>query len=390
MFLNRSPVVLVSVTKIKYEMILNQNTNQNSLLVNQLHSLYEYLVSILTKPVIMRLFHNRMNYDLRKSLTQLDFHNLDRLAMKLTYGLDEDDDLKHGLDYYLSALMDNSSKTACITNTTRQKLNSILLSSRTNDLPDYLFGLLTVGDQVVSVMKPKTHELGNKDVRNLMMIISNNQHSNMSEDLWIPICMPNFNSNGFLYCLVKTFDLSKYLLVDGKFHRPLPVNVVLLSTDKNNFFKMQEVAEGIIDQVVESDSYRNSLHDELVAREQLVTKPSMVHYVYKDKSKDQFVSSPLDLTDKFMLFKYVYYYTNLVNSKTTTIKSLTSDGVDKKLTYLKFDNYVGFMLSDQTYEFYCISTEGKLTTLINDVLGVVKWCKQRHKRLFNNNVRYSL
>lgn len=383
---NKNPLIFVSITKIKYEMIMDQNTNDNVILLNQLNVLYEYLVLILSVPTITRLFHNRMNYDLRKSLTPLDFKNMDDLCMKLTYGLS--DDYKQGLDHYLSALLDNSRQSCIITNSTRSKLNSFLLHLRLEDSLDVLFGLFAIEDRIVSMMKPKTHTLSNKDLKMLMLIISNNQHSNIKEDLWIPICMPNFNSNGFLYCFVRNFDLSKYLKVDGKFYDPLDVNVILISTNKNSFYNMQQAANKVIDLMIENEIFRNKLYEELTTRDKLVNVPAVEHYIFKDKRYNQFISSQLTLDNRNLLFKYIHHYTYLYNSKTTTIKSLTNNTGDKKLTYLKFNSSVGFMLSDENYEFYCISSQTKLSSLIQDTLGIIKWYRKYHKRIGNNVIEF--
>lgn len=97
--LNKSPLLLVAISQISYE-LMSSNTDSTSsnkedkesdsddiLLINQLNTLYKYLLAILSKPTIEKNFHNRMNYDLRKVLTPLDFQNLEALCMKLTYGL---------------------------------------------------------------------------------------------------------------------------------------------------------------------------------------------------------------------------------------------------------------------------------------------------------------
>lgn len=384
MILSKSPLILVSITKIPYEMALNQNTNENSILVNQLNVLYEYLLSILSKPVIGKLYHNRMNYDLRKSLTPLDFQNLDKLCLKLTYGLDTDP--YNGLNHYLSSLLDNSRLTMKITYTTRSRLNSILLLLREKN-DEYIFGFITYNEEIISLMKPKNHNLSYKDITNLLLLISNNQHQNVSEDLWIPVCLANFNSNGFLYCYVKPIDLSKYLAVDGNVVEPLNINIILLSTNKNNFYKMQEVCSKIIENLVETEKYRDTLYRELTDCHEFLKSP-LVHYIYKDKATNQFISSKVDI-DRNTLSKFIYYYTTLNTSKTTTIKSLTNDNQDKKLSYLNFGDCIGLMLSNKTYEFYCITFDSNLNGIIKDSLEVIRWCKRNTKRLFSGLVQYT-
>lgn len=402
--LNRNPIMLVSVSKIKYEMMLNQSTNDYNLISNQLHNLYNYLVSILSKPVISKHFNNRMNFDLRKVLTPVDFHNLDLLSTQLTYGLNESN-YKYGFEYYISELLNSSFQTLKLSNSIRVKLNAILLklkseinntenyedyaesskpSSGNNSSSidnDYLFGLLLKKNHLISLLKPRNYDLSFKDLNNLMVIISSSQPKTdkVAEELWLPICMPNFNSNGFLYIYVKTYKL---------------IDVILVSTNKNNFYKLQDKAQLIINKL-EMENFKK-IYQELNNSDLIISSMlprSIVHFIFKDKSKNQFVSGSSNAFLKFnrsLNLKWIYYYATLYNSKSNTIKSLINNKHDKKLTYLKFNHEVGFMLSDKRYEFYCISTESKLVNLIKYSLEIIRWCKQNHKRLFNNVTEYSL
>ncbi|CAI5755934.1 unnamed protein product [Candida verbasci] len=76
--LNKSPIYLITISKLSNE--------TESMLSGQLSTLYDYLLAILSKPAIDRHFQNRLNYDLRRVLNPLDFENLDKLCMDLTYG----------------------------------------------------------------------------------------------------------------------------------------------------------------------------------------------------------------------------------------------------------------------------------------------------------------
>ncbi|CAH6718895.1 putative vacuolar fusion protein Mon1p [[Candida] jaroonii] len=386
--LNRDPLILVSISKINYEMSMNQITNDYQQLKNQLHSLYNYLLCILSRPTITKSFQNRMNYDLRKMLTDVDFKNLDDMAMKLTYGLSGDSDNDDSFEFFLSQLV-NGFPTSKISYTIRSKLNSLLLHHRIDEI---LFGLLTSNlRRIITMIKPKVHNISNSDIDFLLRIIKNNNKNIKdieTEDLWIPICLPEFNSNGFVYVYVKTFDLAKILVIDGKYYEDSQlINIVLISTNKNNFFKVKEMANKIIENIIQLE-LKDKLYQEL-SNYTINLPPTINHFVYRDlKHKDLkqclISNNPKDCNS---IIKYVYYYSNLYNSKSSTIQSLTQESGNRKLSYIKYD-VITFSIIDDNYEFYAIGS-GELSDLISDGLKVVKWIKSNDKRFFGNVVKFN-
>lgn len=387
--LNRDPIILVSISKINYEMSMNQITNDYQQLKNQLHLLHNYLLSILSRPTIVKSFQNRMNYDLRKMLTDVDFKNLDDLAMKLTYGLSgEIGDNNESLEFFLSRLV-NGYPTSKISYTIRSKLNSLLLHHRIDEI---LFGLFTSNlDKIITMIKPKTHNISNSDIDLLLRIIKNNNNNIKdieTEDLWIPICLAEFNSNGFVYVYVKTFDLAKILVIDGKYYdNSQLINIVLISTNKNNFFKVKEMANKMIESIIQLE-LKDKLYQELL-NYRINLPPSINHFVFKDlkhKELQQCLISE-NPQDTNSIIKYVYYYSNLYNSKSSTIQSLTQELGNRKLSYIKYD-VIAFSIIDDNYEFYAIGS-GDLSDLISDGLKVIKWIKLNDKRFFGNVVKFN-
>ena len=79
MAVNKSPIILISISKLLFETVESVHL--------QLDTLYCYLIGILSKSVIDKHFNNRLNYDLRRILSPLDFENLDELCLNLTYGI---------------------------------------------------------------------------------------------------------------------------------------------------------------------------------------------------------------------------------------------------------------------------------------------------------------
>lgn len=395
-FLVRDPLVFVSITKIEYEMALDQNNNLRQLLVNQLEMLYNYLVSIISKPSLCKYYENRMNYDLRKVLTLLDYRNLDDLAMSSTFGFylnDTAPQLDLGFEYYISNLVDNGFPSFKLSHSIRSKLGNILANERINEL---LFGVLTYDLRyVLSVLKPKTHNLGNQDLQLLLRIVRNN-NSNIKdmeqEDLWLPICLPGFNSNGFLYCYVKSLNLSNLLKLDGLYYDAVkPLNILLLSTNKNNFYGFKQCSDKIIEGIIELDC-KQKFYEELnhPITLQMISNNNIgiLHFIFKDKARNQFIMSKNGFKQKEDVLKYVYYYTNLYNCKCSTIQNLTGENNNKKLSFVRYDNIVGMMISDDVYEFYCLGNT-ELNNLIVQSIEIIKWCKKNDKRLFHYTIKFN-
>lgn len=452
--LNKTPIVLVAISKVGYELLSNsqtmeesgpqENYNENITLLSQLNTLYNYFVSILSKPTIERSFQNRLNYDLRRVLNPLDFHNLDCLCMKMTYGLPLSPEKvlydTSTFDFYISELLDSSLQTIRITNTTRTRLNQILVSCKTLKLiepdddkvsiksdrlasvlgikqdndkylaSDLLFAMITTTTgKIISFMKPKNHNLPNEDLKLLFSIIDSSKthvrNGGMSEDMWFPLCMPNFNPNGFLYVFVKSFEFGDHIPESSR-----AINVILISSNKNSFYHMREVSNFIIHKITKHRKFLEKFDRELdnsgklsISRD--IKVPIIKHFIYKSKKYDQFVMSDFIHFDKSLssILQLVYFYSSLHNKKATRMKSRGNYNVTtpsssstnqaleannfKKLTYAKWSCNLsvitGFMLSDNDFAFYCLCDDYvNSKDLIAHSLRIIKWCEKNHRRLF--------
>ena len=70
-----------------------------------------------------------------------------------------------------------------------------------------LFAILVVGTKLVTIVQPKhpTSQLHTSDL-NLILTFVGKQHGLLTNDLWFPICLPRFNSGGFLYAFTSCLD----------------------------------------------------------------------------------------------------------------------------------------------------------------------------------------
>lgn len=416
--MNKNPLLYVAMSKVPQEIIPSTGSSTSSAIIeNQLKSLHNYLLAVLSKPVIVKNFEKRMNYDLRRILSPQDMHVLDTLSMSLTYGFSMSDDNKFQLQGtpYLCSILGNAIRCARITNTSRTKLVSIMLQSRKlkseamdtlsvslgrvleSDkgkylAADLLFAFLILGDKVINYMKPRNHDLCNEDILTLLSTISASYKAidqQESADLWIPLCMPNFNSSGFLYLFVKKFQLKGCSKA---------ITIALLSSNKNSFYEMKIVAEFIISKVCNNEAFSKKLAKELSQAGdttdicKLLNITSIKHFIYKRKGYNQIymdeIFPSLEKGDIISLKAHchiLYFYSALASSKATIVKQ---GGLNpKKLSYTRWqlsDDWVtAFMLADEKFEFYCLC--GGLVQaqeIIDESLRLIRWCERYKKRLF--------
>lgn len=349
--LNRAPIVLIAITKLNHE--------TDSFLKSQLYLLYSYLLSILSKTAIDKHFNNGLNYDLRRILNPLDMANLDELCMKMTFGL------SNGFDFYLSQLF-SCQQSIKVRYTLRTKMNKILKTYKDEDL---LFTILAKSNVVINFIRNKSHNLSDHDLRLLLFIVK--YMKSKEEDLWMPLCMPEFNNHGFLYVFVRTWGQKSLILISG---------------NKNSFYKLKEIASGII---LTAKRAQNCEFLSNFERELLTPISSQIpfvvkHFLYINKSLNQFISSETPYNNRDFILQMIKYYTQLKNNKSNIqVKDVSTNY--KKLTYMKWENVTGFMITDDAYAFYCIINDDLDSRKLIDVsLSIIKWCKKNQSRLFRN------
>ena len=81
----------------------------------------------------------------------------------------------------------------------RDKTSLALLNAAT-ETANTIFALLLVGEQLLSIVQPSylPHQLHPSDLRILIKFITS-QPGLVTSELWSPVCLPRFNSTGFLY-----------------------------------------------------------------------------------------------------------------------------------------------------------------------------------------------
>ena len=219
----KGPLYLVAISRI-----LESETQ----LKLQLEALYMQILSTLTLPSLTHLFSVRPSTDLKRPL-QGSETLLSTLADSFTKG---------SPSTLLSAL-----ECLKIRKAHRQTINNALLKTRTNSL---LYGLVVAGGRLVSVVRPRKHSLHPGDLQLIFnMVFEAEAVKAGGGESWIPVCLPGFNSSGYLYMYVSFVDLREDAgnVADDTATKEESVAVILISTDKERFFELQEMRNSFIE-----------------------------------------------------------------------------------------------------------------------------------------------
>ena len=197
----------------------------------QLEALYMQILSTLTLPVLSQLFSNRPSTDLRRPLQGTE-PLLSALADTFTRG---------SSSTLLSAL-----ECLSIRKTHRQVINSTLLQKRCESL---LYGLIVAGGRLVSVVRPRRHSLHPSDLQLIfnMLFEADGVKAGGGEN-WIPLCLPGFNKNGYLYMYVSFIQLGNINEIGGDLSgKKDEAAVLLISAKRDSFYELRDMRDSVIE-----------------------------------------------------------------------------------------------------------------------------------------------
>lgn len=221
--ITRGPLYLVAISKL---------LESNAQLQSQLEALYMQILSTLTLPALTHLFSVRPSTDLRRPLQGTD-SLLDSLADSFTRG---------SPSTLLSAL-----ECLRLRKSQRQVINNTLMKSKVDSL---LYGLIVTGGRLVSVIRPKKHSLHPSDLQLVFnMLFEAGAVKNGGGENWIPICLPGFNSRGYLHMYVGFLGLEEgnEEELEAAIRNDEAVAILLISADKESFFELRKMKDTVVE-----------------------------------------------------------------------------------------------------------------------------------------------
>jgi hypothetical protein len=313
----------------------------------QLDALYTQVLSTLTLSQLNKVFSQRYNFDLRRLLGGTEVF-LDGLVDSMTRGSPQ---------VLLSAL-----ECVKIRKTYRERINNLLLKHRSQNL---LYGLVVADQRLVSVVRPKRHSLHPPDLQLLFSMLFNAATFRDGNEHWTPICMPKFNSRGFLHAYIHFFQPD--------------ICVVLISADKDAFFEMREMAASVIAGLKSS-----SLLSRIVASITRYTPTDIVpgtpirHFLYKSRQNVQFTMPAWG----------GHYTTQSSRRRVMTLYHKLHASVHQKSAHLKVcfcsrkhEEALAWVLPG--FELYVVAGPGaKREAVAKGAQNIVNWVRSEEERLF--------
>ena len=181
-FMTIGAITLVGISKESSE---TDSTAGHLLMKLRLEYLYAQIMFTMTQQV-QSIFLENPNYDLGEVLDASSTVMRSMLA----------DTSSDKLGPYLTGAID---VVGPISVEMRDKTSMALLNAAT-DTPNTVFAILLVDEQLLSIVQPSylPHQLRPSDLRILIKFITS-QPGLVTSELWSPVCLPRFNSTGFLY-----------------------------------------------------------------------------------------------------------------------------------------------------------------------------------------------
>lgn len=334
------PLILAAVDK---------NGQTEAQLKAQLGVLYAQVLSTLTKKQIQKVFETRKNFDLRNLLGGTEVF-LKALTKEMNKG---------SPSILLGAL-----ECLRLRKTIREKINNVLIESRTSNL---LYGMIVADGRLVSVIRPRRHSLHPPDLYLVFSMLFNTNAFSDGGEHWAPICLPKFNSTGFLYAYINFFDKDTAL--------------VLISPDKNAFFELRDAKDQIVEQLNEKDLI-DPIHQSIKKGRfkcMDIPAPLIRHFLYKSKTNVQFVQSSFDphFYEPHAKQRLMNLYHQMHGA------AHVKHGGNLKVYNCVRQTITALAWVTPTFEMYCVT--GAPTTkdaISQSVRQVVSWIKSQEQRLF--------
>ncbi|KAK6361366.1 Vacuolar fusion protein mon1 [Orbilia blumenaviensis] len=315
----------------------------------QLDMLYTQVLSTLTLTTVAKVFGERENFDLRRLLGGTEVF-LDGLSDAMVRGEPN--------------ILLGSLECVKMRKHVREKINSILLKCRTNNL---LYGLIIADGRLVSVIRPKRHSLHPPDLQLFISMLFSASTFKGGGEHWTPICLPKFNAKGFLHAYICFFQPE--------------IALILISPTREAFFEMKEAKDNIIEQLDRAGSIpiiESAVKRGRYLASDLIEGTVIQHFLYKSKANVQFTMPSFD----------PHFSTQHARRRLMILYQRLHAAVHARNAHLKVHHSirrrsVSLAWVTPTFELYCVAGAGTpRNVLAKHANMIVGWIKKEEERLF--------
>ena len=363
MVMSHGPLYLVAISK------LGENDVQ---LRVQLEALYMQILSTLTLPNLTHMFSNRPSTDLRRPLQGTE-PLLSALADTFTRG---------SPPTLLSAL-----ECLKIRKSHRQVINDSLLRTRCETL---LYGLVVASGRLVSVVRPRKHSLHPSDLQLIfnMLFEARGVKAGGGEN-WIPLCLPGFNKNGYLYMYVSFVSAYESGGDEGEegreerneVQKPDDIAILLISANKESFYDLRKMRDALVEELGANGSMaiiKSSVRRGRPSATDIVPGTVLRHFLYKSRANVQFTMPSYEPT----------FPTLLARRKLLSLYHALHASVHAKNAHLKVHHCisresVSLAWVTPLFELYCVAgPHANRNALAQSANKVIQWVRREEERVF--------
>ncbi|KAI9475809.1 MAG: trafficking protein Mon1-domain-containing protein [Benjaminiella poitrasii] len=196
-FLIKEPLYFVAVSR---------TGESDSQIRDQLLYLHNQVLSVLTSIQLTKIFEQRVNFDLRRLLggTEVFLDSLSTL-------------FNNDHSFMLSGL-----QCLRLSRSIRDQVGSILTDGKIKNI---LYAMIVADGKLVTLLRPRKHSLHPSDLHLLFNMLTGSTTFHTAES-WTPLCLPKFNSKGFLHAYICYIEKN--------------ISMVVISIDKDNFFEIRD------------------------------------------------------------------------------------------------------------------------------------------------------
>ena len=241
-FFVRGPIYLACISRNKDETVAE--------LSRHLFFVHSQIVSTLTFSTITKILSKRPDFDLRGLLTDTD------LVI---------DNLVHSFNHHLGLAL-GAIQPLSLRPDTRTKIETAFLEAA---CPELLFAVLFTDFSLIHLACPRKIALNPIDIYMVMNFVNSSTSFKISTTSWTPICLPVFDSKGFLHAYV--------------YYIAANICLVMLSTKVDAFYNINEAAKAFTESL-ERQSAMNTIID-ACSRPQYrikeLSSPGLRHFALK-------------------------------------------------------------------------------------------------------------
>ncbi|CAE6516779.1 unnamed protein product [Rhizoctonia solani] len=329
--------------------------------VTRLHLDYLHLqiLTVLTGTQLQRIFERRGNFDLRRLLD-----GTDPLIHALTTRLATD------MSITLASL-----HTMRIDPMLRLRAAELVIPSK--DTKDVLYVILFSGDKVITLVRPRKHSIHPSDLHLLLNTLSAPALHSSASASWLPICLPKFNPQGFLYCYVSFLEAEQDSqdAVDEA-----PIGLAFVTPDRDGFEKIRNlasVAEAALAKANAPSLLVQAARASPYAVSELGIK-GLLHFLYKSRTLVQ-VTHPIweESVNQPRLITLYQTIHDALHAKSGQVEG------PAKLQLIRTDTECVMGWITQPFELY-LAVEPTLpkNAIVGAANAIARWIKKEEGKLF--------